>query len=785
MTLDILQDLTASVRSVSSPVSGTIGARGRYARTPDFSSAAAASSRPASDRGVTFHFQHKAISKRNDSSRSAENVTSAAPHQAYIERPAATDQIAEFDWRAEGMLSGSPIAWSPPPLAGAPTMHAPDLIVDAPRISFGTTGATKAERQDFWRQIESVEGRAARVQGRIISELPHELGQADRVRIARDFCKIFEENGLPYWATVHAPTKSNDPRNHHLHICYHDRPAAKTEDGKWDFTVEETRRKKSRHLVSRRPWKRVKPAIVRARDWVKSLRRRHADVCNYYLARAGLAKRYDARSYRESGVAKTPTEHLGNVASAFESFGLETTRGVRNARREIAWRLHQARAPWNARRLDAGLTPSLLDEGTGPEFDPGRASADRLFPASARQPSSPDTETPQISPRNSAHSPASTTSEIADLLDQGEAHSLRAANHDIAAEILTLRIRRRRGFLERETRRLAEKEDISTLAETAATIGNFAAESAVIELAAPEIAAVAERCRGIAAAARESASTVGRKVDRLIRGLSSEGVEVDAEDTKAIRKAAARMTTADAQKQADAPGRPSAEDRPAASDQATAHTGKTGPTSATKTVPQQRTTEPDRTPGALTPEEARLAARALQADLDPAGNNALRPPHRTGTEPRGSDDSDAVLAAAIAALTGDRSGKAPRIRSQDSQDDARIFPGAMPIARPTEQREIAALETRLVALDNRGIRRAAIATRDATDLCPAGQLKDDLNRGWVVLRAELQRRGVDLETGRHDPARATDPARARLHLDQDARTAIEIQKELERQRLRL
>jgi len=92
--------------------------------------------------------------------------------------------------------------------------------------------------------------------------------------------------------------------------------------------------------------------------------------------------------------------------------------------------------------------------------------------------------------------------------------------------------------------------------------------------------------------------------------------------------------------------------------------------------------------------------------------------------------------------------------------------------------DIRALDAALRAMTNKDTRLRAIATRDMVDLLEEGTTRDEANRGWVVLRSEAQRRGLDLETGRLDPKKATDKERAALHRDEYLASVLEVRQEV-------
>ena len=74
-------------------------------------------------------------------------------------------------------------------------------------------------------------GRGGRVQYRLVVDLPADMTAEQRLEIARNFCEQqFNQKGAPFHCAIHRPTKSNDERHFHMHITFHDRPAAKAID---------------------------------------------------------------------------------------------------------------------------------------------------------------------------------------------------------------------------------------------------------------------------------------------------------------------------------------------------------------------------------------------------------------------------------------------------------------------------------------------------------------------------------------------------------------------------
>jgi hypothetical protein len=200
--------------------------------------------------------------------------------------------------------------------------------------------------------IEIVPGRGGRIQNRIIAELPFELEGRERVEIVRNFTKKLTEKRLPVWAVIHAPDDNNDERNYHVHVVYADRPAARMRDPKspdgpevWDFEIQDVKTYKSRNRRVFHPYIQNKlPEVSVGREsdtWVPILRERWKDVSNEVMEKAGVIKRYDARSYEAMGIQVDPLNHIPSKTFNRERKGELTADGVVLARRQ--WQVMQDR----------------------------------------------------------------------------------------------------------------------------------------------------------------------------------------------------------------------------------------------------------------------------------------------------------------------------------------------------------------------------------------------------------------------------------------------------------
>jgi MobA/MobL family len=222
--------------------------------------------------------------------------------------------------------------------------------------------------------IKFHDGRGGRIQYRIIGELPYELTVAERAAILREFAEEFEKRKLPFVAVMHAPDHTNNDKNWHFHLVYHDRPAKRvtqemvdaykfrkgrpTDDlkpGGWDFTIlDHEHDKKHRHNRVMFPFRQSKVEEVTQtpksisvnadttkvrkptgpNTWVHRLRHKLADITNGHLECAGVERRVDPRRHEEMGIHSYPQKHLGTRLSNLETFGVATPTGIANEERQ-------------------------------------------------------------------------------------------------------------------------------------------------------------------------------------------------------------------------------------------------------------------------------------------------------------------------------------------------------------------------------------------------------------------------------------------------------------------
>lgn len=207
-------------------------------------------------------------------------LSRALKHQRYIERSGGYSKRAEEIERDE---------------------HGPIIA-----SNFGLSpDATKA----FWQAAVAEETRRdARVQDRLIFELPCWIRPSDRREIIERFGRVFGERDLPWFIAVHRPDRHGDERNFHAHGSVGTRPfLAKPDntDGEAEWTFAPTKDRKTQ-----------------GSEWITYLRRQFADIVNDVCAEAALRdgtavqRIYFPGRAAEIGLTHTPSVHLGPARSA-------------------------------------------------------------------------------------------------------------------------------------------------------------------------------------------------------------------------------------------------------------------------------------------------------------------------------------------------------------------------------------------------------------------------------------------------------------------------------------
>ena len=150
------------------------------------------------------------------------------------------------------------------------------------------------------------------------------------------------------WA-IHDSENDKGQRNLHIHVLLTMRPL--TENGEWGakqkkiYDLDENGEKipvidkrTGQQKVDKRNRKQWKCHTADSTDWnsrenAKMWRKDLADTINATNEQLGIALHWEHRSFKEQGIDREPTIHIGAVANALERKGIQTERG--NINREI------------------------------------------------------------------------------------------------------------------------------------------------------------------------------------------------------------------------------------------------------------------------------------------------------------------------------------------------------------------------------------------------------------------------------------------------------------------
>jgi hypothetical protein len=177
------------------------------------------------------------------------------------------------------------------------------------------------EPEALWNAAERAETRKNSTLAREVElALPSLLEPADRQRIAEQFAAaLVERYHIAVSVAIHDPSNHGDDRNYHAHILFTTREMTPEGLGK-----------KTRVLDDRKT----------GPQEVTKLRELAAHIINEHLATAHADIRVDHRSFKERGVEREPTTHLGPAATEMERRGEQSERGEMN--RQAAEVNHEA-----------------------------------------------------------------------------------------------------------------------------------------------------------------------------------------------------------------------------------------------------------------------------------------------------------------------------------------------------------------------------------------------------------------------------------------------------------
>ena len=220
-----------------------------------------------------------------------------------------------------------------------------------------------AERATLWNSVELAEkGQKAQLARMLKASLPNDWSYEVAEEVMRDYVqRNFVDKGMCADWAIHDSENEKGQRNLHIHVLLTMRPL--TENGEWGaktkkvYVLDENGervplidKKTGQQKVDNRNRKQWKCQTVESTNWnskenAKMWRKDLADTINATNERLGIAAHWEHRSFKEQGIDREPTIHIGAIANALERKGIQTERG--NINREIIRRnmmLEQAKA---------------------------------------------------------------------------------------------------------------------------------------------------------------------------------------------------------------------------------------------------------------------------------------------------------------------------------------------------------------------------------------------------------------------------------------------------------
>ena len=220
-----------------------------------------------------------------------------------------------------------------------------------------------ADRATLWNAVElSEKGQKSQLARMLKASLPNDWSYELAEEVVRDYVQQnFVDKGMCADWAIHDSENDKGQRNLHIHVLLTMRPI--TENGEWGaktkkvYVLDENGdrvplidKKTGQQKVDNRNRKQWKCQTVESTDWnsqenAKMWRKDLADTINATNERLGIDVHWEHRSFKEQGIDKEPTIHIGATANALERKGIQTERG--NINREIVkhnMMLEQAKA---------------------------------------------------------------------------------------------------------------------------------------------------------------------------------------------------------------------------------------------------------------------------------------------------------------------------------------------------------------------------------------------------------------------------------------------------------
>ncbi len=196
-----------------------------------------------------------------------------------------------------------------------------------------------ADRAALWNAVElSEKGQKSQLARMLKASLPNEWSYELAEEVVRDYVqRNFVDKGMCADWAIHDSENDKGQRNLHIHVLLTMRPL--TENGEWGakqkmiYDLDENGekipvidKKTGQQKVDKRNRKQWKCHTADSTDWnskenAKMWRKDLADTINATNEQLGIALHWEHRSFKEQGIDREPTIHIGAVANALERKG--------------------------------------------------------------------------------------------------------------------------------------------------------------------------------------------------------------------------------------------------------------------------------------------------------------------------------------------------------------------------------------------------------------------------------------------------------------------------------
>ncbi len=196
-----------------------------------------------------------------------------------------------------------------------------------------------ADRAALWNAVElSEKGQKSQLARMLKASLPNEWSYELAEEVVRDYVqRNFVDKGMCADWAIHDSENDKGQRNLHIHVLLTMRPL--TENGEWGakqkkvYDLDENGekipvidKKTGQQKVDKRNRKQWKCHTADSTDWnskenAKMWRKDLADTINATNEQLGIALHWEHRSFKEQGIDRDPTIHIGAVANALECKG--------------------------------------------------------------------------------------------------------------------------------------------------------------------------------------------------------------------------------------------------------------------------------------------------------------------------------------------------------------------------------------------------------------------------------------------------------------------------------